>query len=50
MEVLYKIASKSTVLLGKTLTIKEAVGYLPKLGGFLGHKGDGEPGGNAVHS
>jgi hypothetical protein len=43
-KVLYKIANKTTIQPTKTPTIKEAVGYLAKLGGFLGRKGDGEPG------
>ena len=37
----YFIANKTSAALQKAPTIKEAVSYLAKLGGFLGHKGEG---------
>jgi hypothetical protein len=43
-QVLYCIANKTKKLPEKIPTIKEAVLYLAKLGGFLGRKGDGDPG------
>lgn len=42
--VLYRIANKTSTSPVKAPTIKEAVSYIAKLGGFLGRKGDGEPG------
>ena len=46
--VLYCIANKTSVPPQKAPTIKEAVSYLAKLGGFLGRKGDGEPGAKVI--
>lgn len=43
-QVLYRIAHRTTVLPNTIPTIHEAVACLAKLGGFLGRKGDGEPG------
>lgn len=43
-QVLYRIAHRTTVLPDTIPTIHEAVACLAKLGGFLGRKGDGEPG------
>lgn len=43
-KVLYCIANKTKIVPDKAPTIKAAVAYLAKLGGFLGRKGDGEPG------
>jgi len=42
--VLYRVAQKTSVLPATPPTVKEAVGYLAKLGGFLGRKSDGDPG------
>lgn len=42
--VLYRVANKTTTLPATPPTVKEAVGYLAKLGGFLGRKSDGDPG------
>ncbi len=42
--VLYILIFKSKKLPDKTPTTKEAVNLLARLGGFLGRKGDGEPG------
>lgn len=42
--VLYRIANKTSKCPPIAPTMKEAVAYLAKLGGFLGRKGDGEPG------
>jgi Transposase Tn5 dimerisation domain/Transposase DNA-binding len=43
-KVLYRIANKTSDFPEKAPTIKEAVDYVAKLGGFLGRKGDGDPG------
>ena len=43
-KVLYCIANRTSTAPQTAPTIKEAVSYLAKLGGFLGRKGDGEPG------
>jgi hypothetical protein len=43
-QVLYCIANKTKKPPEKILTIKQAVLLLAKIGGFLGRKGDGEPG------
>lgn len=43
-KVLYCIANRTSTIPPITPTIKEAVSYLAKLGGFLGRKGDGDPG------
>ncbi|UOF88778.1 IS4 family transposase [Fodinisporobacter ferrooxydans] len=43
-KVLYCIANRTSTIPPIAPTIKEAVSYLAKLGGFLGRKGDGEPG------
>ena len=43
-KVLYRIANKTSDSPTKAPTIKEAVSYIAKLGGFLGRKGDGDPG------
>lgn len=43
-KVLYCIANRTLTVPQTVPTIKEAVSYLAKLGGFLGRKGDGEPG------
>lgn len=43
-QVLYRIAHRTTVKPDTVPTIHEAVACLAKLGGFLGRKGDGEPG------
>ena len=43
-KVLYRIVNKTSDLPTAVPTIKEAVVYLAKLGGFLGRKGDGDPG------
>jgi hypothetical protein len=43
-KILYRIANETSECPANIPTIKEAVSYLAKLGGFLGRKGDGEPG------
>ena len=43
-EILYCMANKTKKLPEKVPTAKEAVFYLAKLGGFLGRKGDKDPG------
>lgn len=43
-KVLYCIANRTAIPPQVTPTMKEAVSYLAELGGFLGRKGDGEPG------
>jgi hypothetical protein len=43
-KVLYRITNRTSDLPEKVPTIKEAVLYVAKLGGFLGRKGDGDPG------
>lgn len=43
-KVLYQMANKASNYPSKAPSIKEAVSYLAKLGGFLGRKGDGDPG------
>ncbi|MBC8080928.1 MAG: IS4 family transposase [Gorillibacterium sp.] len=43
-QVLYRIANRTSELPTAVPSIKEAVSYLAKLGGFLGRKGDGDPG------
>jgi hypothetical protein len=43
-QVLYRIANRTSDLPETVPSIKEAVSYLAKLGGFLGRKGDGDPG------
>lgn len=43
-KVLYRIANNTSSYPLKAPTIKEAVSYIAKLGGFLGRKGDGDPG------
>ncbi len=43
-KLLYCMANKTNVPPTYVPTIKEAVGYIAKIGGFLGRKGDGEPG------
>lgn len=43
-KVLYCIANRTSRVPQTAPTIQEAVSYLAKLGGFLGRKGDGEPG------
>lgn len=43
-QVLYRVANRTTVLPTTPPTLREAVRALAKLGGFLGRKGDGEPG------
>jgi hypothetical protein len=47
-KVLYCIANKTSEVINKVPTIKEAVSYLAKLGGFLGRNGDGEPGAKVI--
>ena len=47
-KVLYCIANKTSKVPPTTPTIKEVVAYLAKLGGFLGRKGDGEPGAKVI--
>jgi len=42
--VLYCISNRTSLPPSTPPTIKEAVLYLAKLGGFLGRKGDGDPG------
>jgi len=46
--VLYRIANKTSNCPEKAPTIKEAVDYVAKLGGFLGRKGDGDPGAKVI--
>ncbi len=46
--VLYCIANRTPTTPDTAPTIKEAVSYLAKLGGFLGRKGDGEPGAKVI--
>ncbi len=43
-KVLHCIANRTSTAPQTAPTIREAVSYLAKLGGFLGRKGDGEPG------
>ena len=43
-KVLYCIVNKTSKVPPTIPTMKEVVSYLAKLGGFLGRKGDGEPG------
>jgi len=47
-KVLYCIANKTSKVPTTIPTMKEAVAYLAKLGGFLGRKGDGEPGAKVI--
>jgi hypothetical protein len=47
-KVLYCIANRTSTAPQTAPTIKEAVSYLAKLGGFLGRKGDGEPGAKVI--
>ncbi len=47
-KVLYCIANRTSTASQTVPTIKEAVSYLAKLGGFLGRKGDGEPGAKVI--
>ncbi|UOF90082.1 IS4 family transposase [Fodinisporobacter ferrooxydans] len=47
-KVLYCIATRTSTPPKTAPTIKEAVSYLAKLGGFLGRKGDGEPGAQVI--
>jgi hypothetical protein len=47
-KVLYCIANRAPTAPQTAPTIKEAVSYLAKLGGFLGRKGDGEPGAKVI--
>lgn len=47
-KVLYCIANRTSTASQTAPTIKEAVSYLAKLGGFLGRKGDGEPGAKVI--
>lgn len=47
-QVLYCIANRTSTVPQTAPTIKEAVSYLAKLGGFLGRKGDGEPGAKVI--
>ncbi len=47
-KVLYCIANRIPTAPDTAPTIKEAVSYLAKLGGFLGRKGDGEPGAKVI--
>ncbi|MDO9535341.1 MAG: IS4 family transposase, partial [Bacillota bacterium] len=47
-KVLYCIANRTSISPQTAPTIKEAVSYLAKLGGFLGRKGDGEPGAKVI--
>ncbi|SFF06045.1 Transposase Tn5 dimerisation domain-containing protein [Paenibacillus algorifonticola] len=46
--VLYCISNRTSLAPSIPPTIKEAVSYLAKLGGFLGRKGDGEPGAKVI--
>ena len=43
-QLLYCMAHRTKKVPEKVPTVKEAVSYLAKLGGFLGRKGDGDPG------
>lgn len=43
-KVLYRIANKTPYTPQEAPTMKEAVSYIAKLGGFLGRNGDGDPG------
>ena len=43
-QILYRAAKQTNQLPSKPPTIKEAVDYIAKLGGFLGRKGDDFPG------
>lgn len=43
-KLLFCMANRTNIPPKQVLTIKEAVGYLAKIGGFLGRKGDGDPG------
>jgi len=47
-KVLSCIANRTSTAPQTAPTIKEAVSYLAKLGGFLGRKGDGEPGAKVI--
>lgn len=47
-KVLYCIANKTSKVPPTIPTIKDVVSYLAKLGGFLGRKGDGEPGAKVI--
>lgn len=47
-KVLYCIANRTFTISQTVPTIKDAVSYLAKLGGFLGRKGDGEPGAKVI--
>ena len=47
-KVLYCIVNRTSTAPQTAPTIKEAVSYLAKLGGFLGRKGDGEPGAKVI--
>jgi hypothetical protein len=47
-KVLYCIANKTSKVPSTIPTMKEIVAYLAKLGGFLGRKGDGEPGAKVI--
>ena len=47
-KVLYCIANKTSMVPTTIPTVKEIVSYLAKLGGFLGRKGDGEPGAKVI--
>lgn len=47
-KVLYCIANRTSNAPQTAPSIKEAVSYLAKLGGFLGRKGDGEPGAKVI--
>jgi len=47
-KVLYCIANKTSTVPSTIPTMKEVVAYLAKLGGFLGRKGDGEPGAKVI--
>ena len=47
-KVLYCIANKTSKVPSTIPTMKEVVAYLAKLGGFLGRKGDGEPGAKVI--
>ncbi|RJX29537.1 MAG: IS4 family transposase [Dethiobacter sp.] len=47
-KVLYCMTNRTSTAPQTAPTIKEAVSYLAKLGGFLGRKGDGEPGAKVI--
>ena len=47
-KILYQIANKTRDYPLQAPSIKEAVSYLAKLGGFLGRKGDGDPGAKVI--